>query len=342
MEETLGKRICSGRKRLGMTQDKLAEALGVTAQAVSKWENDQSCPDIAILPKLASIFGTSVDALLGVAPAESEPVHEAEIVEPNTCEQNNKKGNSFEFHWDAGRKPRIWFAVWVLLMGLMLLYTHLNNRQWAVGPTFWDMAWPSALLLFGLSGLYPRFSFFRLGCALFGGYSLLENLEITFLGLSPAILLIIALLLFGTSLLVDALRRPKKSGFSVSCDGKHPTKFNTEYSYKEDQFTSSASFGEDTHAVELPTLRHGEINCSFGELTVDLSGVEKLTDNCRIDANCSFGELTIRVPRRFRVELDRRASFASVDIQGHCDAAASDTLYLTADANFGEISIVYI
>jgi len=80
MEETLGKRICSGRKRLGMTQDKLAEALGVTAQAVSKWENDQSCPDIAILPKLASIFGTSVDALLGVAPAESEPVHEAEIV----------------------------------------------------------------------------------------------------------------------------------------------------------------------------------------------------------------------------------------------------------------------
>ncbi len=50
MEETLGKRISAGRKRLGMTQDKLAETLGVTAQAVSKWENDQSCPDISMLP----------------------------------------------------------------------------------------------------------------------------------------------------------------------------------------------------------------------------------------------------------------------------------------------------
>ena len=44
MEETLGARITFHRKRLGMTQDKLAEQLGVTAQAVSKWENDQSCP----------------------------------------------------------------------------------------------------------------------------------------------------------------------------------------------------------------------------------------------------------------------------------------------------------
>ena len=65
MEETLGKRIIANRKRLGMTQDKLAEQLGVTAQAVSKWENDQSCPDITMLPKLAELFGISIDALLG-------------------------------------------------------------------------------------------------------------------------------------------------------------------------------------------------------------------------------------------------------------------------------------
>lgn len=53
MEETLGKRIVFHRKRLGLTQDALAERMGVTAQAVSKWENDQSCPDIGALPKLA-------------------------------------------------------------------------------------------------------------------------------------------------------------------------------------------------------------------------------------------------------------------------------------------------
>ena len=64
MDQTLGKRISSHRKKLGMTQDQLAEKLGVTAQAVSKWENDQSCPDIAMLPKLAEIFGVTTDYLL--------------------------------------------------------------------------------------------------------------------------------------------------------------------------------------------------------------------------------------------------------------------------------------
>ena len=42
MEETLGKRIVANRKCLGLTQDQLAEKLGVTAQAVSKWENEFS------------------------------------------------------------------------------------------------------------------------------------------------------------------------------------------------------------------------------------------------------------------------------------------------------------
>ena len=78
MEDTLGKRIVANRKRLGLTQDALAELLGGTAQAVSKWENDQSCPDIATLPRLAEIFGISTDELLGM---EKKTVHEAEIVQ---------------------------------------------------------------------------------------------------------------------------------------------------------------------------------------------------------------------------------------------------------------------
>lgn len=64
MEQTMGKRIAANRKRLGLTQEQMAEKLGVTAQAVSKWENDQTCPDISLLPALAEILETSVDALL--------------------------------------------------------------------------------------------------------------------------------------------------------------------------------------------------------------------------------------------------------------------------------------
>ena len=64
METTLGKRIAALRRDKGLKQDELAQQLGVTPQAVSKWENDQTCPDITLLPKLAKILGVSVDELL--------------------------------------------------------------------------------------------------------------------------------------------------------------------------------------------------------------------------------------------------------------------------------------
>jgi len=72
METTLGKRIASLRHQKGLKQDELATALGVSAQAVSKWENDQTCPDISLLPKLAQLLGVSVDELLSGKKAELE------------------------------------------------------------------------------------------------------------------------------------------------------------------------------------------------------------------------------------------------------------------------------
>ena len=73
MEETLGKRIVFHRKRLGLTQDALAELMGVTAQAVSKWENDQSSPDTIHLIQLADILDTEVAYLAtGVRPVYQE------------------------------------------------------------------------------------------------------------------------------------------------------------------------------------------------------------------------------------------------------------------------------
>ena len=72
MSITLGKRIATLRREKELKQDELAEKLGVSPQAVSKWENDQTCPDISLLPLLAKILGVSVDELLS-GKQENEP-----------------------------------------------------------------------------------------------------------------------------------------------------------------------------------------------------------------------------------------------------------------------------
>ena len=64
MDMTIGKRIALLRKEKGLTQEELATHMGVSPQAVSKWEHDQTCPDISALPKLSRLLGVSVDELL--------------------------------------------------------------------------------------------------------------------------------------------------------------------------------------------------------------------------------------------------------------------------------------
>ncbi|MDR1100785.1 MAG: helix-turn-helix domain-containing protein [Clostridiales bacterium] len=60
----IGERIKAKRKELNLTQEDLASKLGVTFQAVSKWENDTSIPDISLLPKIAKALNTTYDYLL--------------------------------------------------------------------------------------------------------------------------------------------------------------------------------------------------------------------------------------------------------------------------------------
>ena len=58
------------RKERKLTQEKLAETLGVSFQAVSKWETAQTYPDIELFPRLAEILATSIDSLLGYVPTK--------------------------------------------------------------------------------------------------------------------------------------------------------------------------------------------------------------------------------------------------------------------------------
>ena len=68
MSESLGQRLQRFRKRANLTQDEVATKLNITPQAVSKWENDVSAPDISLLGEIADMFGVTVDELLGRQP----------------------------------------------------------------------------------------------------------------------------------------------------------------------------------------------------------------------------------------------------------------------------------
>ncbi len=80
---TIGTRIAQKRKVLGLTQEELAQKLGVSSQAVSKWENDISCPDISLLPQLAKVLGCTTDELLSGKTDEVRVVPAAQRKNPN-------------------------------------------------------------------------------------------------------------------------------------------------------------------------------------------------------------------------------------------------------------------
>ena len=80
-KQTLGMMISTLRKEKGMTQLELAEKMGVTDKAVSKWERDLSFPDINSIPKLAEIFEISVDELMQVKTETKENIDKNKVDE---------------------------------------------------------------------------------------------------------------------------------------------------------------------------------------------------------------------------------------------------------------------
>lgn len=83
MKETFGSKFAALRKQKRFTQESIAVKLNVSSQAVSKWENDSSFPDITLMPKIAELLGTTTDFLLGskatplveIAPKSKKDIH---------------------------------------------------------------------------------------------------------------------------------------------------------------------------------------------------------------------------------------------------------------------------
>lgn len=83
--QTIGEKISELRKGKKMTQEQLAEIMHVSSQAVSKWENDLSIPDLPILVQLADYFQVSLDEI--VRPQKEQPVRYVDQVTKKTMEQ---------------------------------------------------------------------------------------------------------------------------------------------------------------------------------------------------------------------------------------------------------------
>lgn len=89
MHQILSENILKLRKKNGLTQEKLASLLGVSFQAVSRWENSTAYPDIELIPKIASIFQVSIDSLLGYQTEKINTTH----YEEKYSEENLYWGN---------------------------------------------------------------------------------------------------------------------------------------------------------------------------------------------------------------------------------------------------------
>ncbi|HWT73963.1 MAG TPA: helix-turn-helix transcriptional regulator [Mobilitalea sp.] len=79
----VGIKIATFRKSIGYSQDKLAESLCISPQAISKWENGHALPDTALLPVLAQIFGCTIDQIIMSAYSFDEKIEEEK---PNLLE----------------------------------------------------------------------------------------------------------------------------------------------------------------------------------------------------------------------------------------------------------------
>ena len=80
-QQTLGRRIQEARKAAGLSQESLGERLGVSRQAVSKWESDAAVPELENLIAMSRIFGVTIGALLGVEPEAAEDRSEGDAPE---------------------------------------------------------------------------------------------------------------------------------------------------------------------------------------------------------------------------------------------------------------------
>lgn len=327
----MGKRIMQLRKEKGYTQEQLAEMMGVSAQAVSKWENDVSCPDISILPMLAEKLGVTTDELLGVKPIEPKVV----IVDG----QNKKNGDgSFSVSWDGGKsvkKDGIWFAVLVIVLGMAFLVQRLELVSFGI----WGIVWPAVIIGLGISWMIKRFSVFALTVAGLGVYFLLFNLRVISLPLTWSIIWPSLLVLLGLTILYEALIPNKHKFCGVNFSGNKEKR--SQYREENGFVNYECSFSEENRKVAAEDFLGGDVEINFGKSELDLTAIKRVNQNAKLDVEVNFATFDLIVPKTMRVFLKSDKSFGSIQMNGEPNSDAALAINVDGDVNFGTMNIYY-
>ncbi|MDO4564349.1 MAG: helix-turn-helix domain-containing protein [Clostridia bacterium] len=327
--QSMGKRIAMLRKEKGWTQEQLAEKLGVSAQAVSKWENDVSCPDITLLPLLASTLGVTTDELLGIEPIEPHVV----VVEND----GKRKKSDWNWEFNSGKRSSIITGCMLLLLGLIYLLANIEGIPITTEGNFWWIVLTLTLLGLGTGSFHKRFSFAGAGLILFSGYLFYVKLINPSAGLSFNIIWPVAIVLIGIGMIAQVFTRRHRVHRAHSGSNKVVSDYSDENGYVR----ATCSFCDEKAEFTKHEFRGADIDVSFGSYVLDLSEAETFSENCVIEADVSFGSCRIIVPEIVNVVKSVDNSFASCSIHGKPAPNAPYTAYVKGDISFGSIEIRY-
>ncbi len=332
---TMGRRIADLRKQKGMTQEQLANQVGVTAQAVSKWENDLSCPDISILPQLAEALGVTTDELLGKIQLRS-------LVVEDGAPKKEKKMHTVNVSLQMAKWEKIVFSLLLVGIGVAFLLNSLHVISLGSGITLWSVLWPFFLTCMGVMLCRKELNPVSLGLALFGLYMILFNLKIIpeQYKLTWGMIWPTALILIGLTVLLGYLF-PNRKGEGEGIF--HVEKGDPVFDYSEEGgfVKVDAAFSSPSKKVtgDEP-FRGADIDMSFGSLVFDLTEAN-IENGATIDADVSFGTLTLRLPAFVGVKSESSAAFGGVNCPAG-DPNAAIRINLKGDVSFGKIEVEYV